>query len=282
MTKVKQRAKKAKKRRQSGIMEVKETHGSWQSLPEWCLWLVAYGLHAASPKQSRRITIVSLPCDSPAIGLVAVGTVLRRLHVHAAKQEGHDDEGLLHFHEGHSEFYGFLHETYDLSGNSDDTANQLDYPDHGVLLATRLRGTKALLSVLKSLEFRIHDCGIGPTPLADLLPAAGFHRENNHGDYSERLIVLGMHAAAANPPLQEADLILVDGYAAFERVISDERLAGCSHLVVHNRAEAPDKAEGWQDHLQSLRQWYSPVPLKTRVKARIPSGISLLVLEAQS
>lgn len=57
-----------------------ESDGKWQSIPEWVNFLIGFGYHwGASENSNRRIAILSMPCSSPAAGLIALGALIRDL-----------------------------------------------------------------------------------------------------------------------------------------------------------------------------------------------------------
>jgi hypothetical protein len=66
-------------------MQFSEANGPWQSPPEWVEFLVKSGLKFGYPTEgTRRIVIISMPCESPAAGLVALGALCRRLAIDGA------------------------------------------------------------------------------------------------------------------------------------------------------------------------------------------------------
>jgi hypothetical protein len=63
-------------------VEFSEANGAWQRVPEWAEFLVRFGFAWCDSKPAvRRIAIVSMPCDSAAAGLVALGAMRKRLEL---------------------------------------------------------------------------------------------------------------------------------------------------------------------------------------------------------
>ena len=59
--------------------------GSWCDLPPWVAYLLDLGFSWLDDEpRKRRICLVSMPCESPAAGLIALGAVRRRLAVPGA------------------------------------------------------------------------------------------------------------------------------------------------------------------------------------------------------
>ncbi len=52
--------------------------GAFNPLPAWVKWLIDVGQHW-QPSGKRRIALISMPCDSPSAGLVALGVMIRDL-----------------------------------------------------------------------------------------------------------------------------------------------------------------------------------------------------------
>jgi hypothetical protein len=63
----------------AGVL-VSESNRTWRPLPAWADFLIRLG-HAwpASAAASRRVALVSMPCDSAAVGLLALGALVRDL-----------------------------------------------------------------------------------------------------------------------------------------------------------------------------------------------------------
>lgn len=60
------------------ILEFSEFGGEWQPPPKWVSFLMEFGTSwLDKPVDSKRIAVVSMPCESPASGLLALG-VLRK------------------------------------------------------------------------------------------------------------------------------------------------------------------------------------------------------------
>lgn len=57
----------------------------WQRLPEWVLFLLRFGYDwLGSDLAARKISLVSMPCDSAASGLIALGAMRRRFTIAGA------------------------------------------------------------------------------------------------------------------------------------------------------------------------------------------------------
>jgi hypothetical protein len=75
------------------MMEFSEESGAWGPVPKWVGFLVRLGYDwpAAQPRP-RRIALVSMPCDSAAAGLLALGALVRDLtNPRANDIDGHYD-----------------------------------------------------------------------------------------------------------------------------------------------------------------------------------------------
>lgn len=62
------------------MIRFSEGFREWQSIPDWVRFLLDFGYNwpRSNPRQ-RRLALVSMPCDSPAAGLVALGAMVRDL-----------------------------------------------------------------------------------------------------------------------------------------------------------------------------------------------------------
>lgn len=71
--------------REPATLECSEANEPWQPSPKWIRFLINYGCGcSALPPTVRRIILLSLPWDSAAAGLVAVGAVRHRLSLTGA------------------------------------------------------------------------------------------------------------------------------------------------------------------------------------------------------
>lgn len=62
-----------------------EAEREWQSVPEWVRYLIGFGFDwPGKDPVTRRIALISMPCDSAAPGLVALGVLRRRLELEGA------------------------------------------------------------------------------------------------------------------------------------------------------------------------------------------------------
>ena len=70
-------------------MEFSEAGSEWRGVPEWAFFLIEFGFAwLAEPHPSRRIALVSMPCDSAAAGLIALGAMRRCLEFDDANDAG--------------------------------------------------------------------------------------------------------------------------------------------------------------------------------------------------
>ena len=61
-----------------GLMLFSEDNDSWREVPDWASFLLRLGVKfPLDPIETRRICLVSMPCDSAAAGLVALGAMVR-------------------------------------------------------------------------------------------------------------------------------------------------------------------------------------------------------------
>lgn len=76
----------------------RETGAAWAAPPPWVGYLARLGLRwQPTSKAARRITLLSMPCDSAAAGLVALGLMIRDLgRTNANDIDGHFDALLRH------------------------------------------------------------------------------------------------------------------------------------------------------------------------------------------
>lgn len=66
-------------------MKFSEAYGAWQEIPQWGEFLVRFGFAwLGCDSGTRRIGLISMPCDSAAAGLVALGAMRRRLEFDSA------------------------------------------------------------------------------------------------------------------------------------------------------------------------------------------------------
>jgi hypothetical protein len=79
-------------------MDFSDIPGEWQPIPSWVRFLInlGNGWPRSGPKP-RRIALISMPCDSAAAGLIAVGAMVRDLADPRANDvDGHYDKLLLY------------------------------------------------------------------------------------------------------------------------------------------------------------------------------------------
>lgn len=65
----------------AGDVQFAESSDSWSAVPAWVRWFLQLGYDWHPASGTRRICIVSVPCDSPGAALVACGMMRRRLCV---------------------------------------------------------------------------------------------------------------------------------------------------------------------------------------------------------
>jgi hypothetical protein len=75
-------------------MQFSEQNSEWMSIPSWVDFLIKFGYGwRAQIKGARRIALVSMPCDSAAAGLIALGALVRDLSLPEANDvNGHYDK----------------------------------------------------------------------------------------------------------------------------------------------------------------------------------------------
>jgi hypothetical protein len=63
-------------------MQFSEANGAWQVIPRWADFLIRLGFEwPEGESETRRIGLISMPCDSAAAGLIALGAMRRRLEL---------------------------------------------------------------------------------------------------------------------------------------------------------------------------------------------------------
>lgn len=77
---------------QTHTVQFSEANGSWQVVPHWAGFLFNCGLTFGAMTGVRRVSLLSMPCESAAAGLVTLGAMCRRL----AMDDAHDSRA--HFH----------------------------------------------------------------------------------------------------------------------------------------------------------------------------------------
>lgn len=60
-------------------MQFSEADAPWQPVPSWADFLIRCGFAWANGGDKRRISVISMPCESAGAGLVALGAIRRRL-----------------------------------------------------------------------------------------------------------------------------------------------------------------------------------------------------------
>jgi hypothetical protein len=76
------------------MIKFSEAFQDWQPIPAWVRFLVSFGNKwPRTNPRPRRISLISMPCDSPAAGLIALGAMVRDLSdPHANDVDGHYDK----------------------------------------------------------------------------------------------------------------------------------------------------------------------------------------------
>jgi hypothetical protein len=75
--------------------------GEWRAIPNWARFLLDFGFTwPDGDRQPRRIALVSMPCDSAAAGMIALGALVRDLAIpHATDIQGHYDRLMNYAHQ---------------------------------------------------------------------------------------------------------------------------------------------------------------------------------------
>ena len=77
-------------------MNFSEAHEPWRSVPEWADFLIEFGFAWLAPTlAARRIAVVSMPCDSAAAGLIALGAMRKCLELDDANDVASHYQRLL-------------------------------------------------------------------------------------------------------------------------------------------------------------------------------------------
>lgn len=77
-------------------MNFSEAHDPWRSVPEWASFLIEFGFAWLAPTlAARRIAVVSMPSDSAAAGLIALGAMRKCLEFDDANDVGSHYQRLL-------------------------------------------------------------------------------------------------------------------------------------------------------------------------------------------
>ena len=67
-----------------GELLFSENNGEWCTMPEWADYLLRFGYDLENNPSTRRIVLISMPCDSAAAGLIALGAMRKRLEIKGA------------------------------------------------------------------------------------------------------------------------------------------------------------------------------------------------------
>jgi hypothetical protein len=94
-------------------MQFSEANGSWQDIPQWANFLMTFGYWwPQRGSVNRRIALISMPCDSAAAGLVALGAMRKFLEdpdandisLHLQRIRNEPNRELLHRNHGRMKF----------------------------------------------------------------------------------------------------------------------------------------------------------------------------------
>ena len=70
---------------QERLVQFSESNEPWQAVPRWADFLISFGFNWGDTElNTRRISLISMPCESAAAGLVALGAMRRRFAVNGA------------------------------------------------------------------------------------------------------------------------------------------------------------------------------------------------------
>ena len=83
-------------------MNFSEAHEPWRSVPEWASFLIEFGFAWLAPTLgARRIAVISMPSDSAAAGLIALGAMRKCLEFDDATDAGSQYQRLLDIARAH-------------------------------------------------------------------------------------------------------------------------------------------------------------------------------------
>jgi hypothetical protein len=75
-----------------------ENNNGWQQVPDWVNFLIQFGyLWRTNLPQKRRICIISMPCDSAAASLIALGSLIKDLEIPEANDVDEHFNSLLRY-----------------------------------------------------------------------------------------------------------------------------------------------------------------------------------------
>jgi hypothetical protein len=74
-----------------------EAGAEWRAVPEWASFLIRFGYAWRTSSKSRRIALLTLPCDSAAAGLISLGTLVKDLGDPTANDESNHFLALSRF-----------------------------------------------------------------------------------------------------------------------------------------------------------------------------------------
>jgi hypothetical protein len=143
--------------------------------------------------------------------------------------------------------------------------------DSAICLAGRVVGEAQTQEGLSAVRFR---CDDELRSLGSLLTVHGWHdgRVSRVMYYNPRTRELDR---AARHPL----VVSVDGTAAYARAHADSRFADSDLIAVIPRTSESDQLEALALQLASLTQWYTPQECPADIAARVPPGVTVMLLQ---
>lgn len=318
-------------------MQFSESNSAWQAIPHWALFAIRLGyVWPTCWPSNRRICLISMPCDSAAAGLVALGAMRRRLECDDANElASHFQRLVALVGFGNKTFLFYPKETkpkargpyvvdcLDPSGmlwvklaSSPDvrrtispaTANdwkiQGDPPvqvlagdqiPYGDLYSCLVENGDAI----KVSNLARSDSGIclagrvtGETSSKGILAGVRFKTESSTVDLSQLLTIQSWSPGKAsrvsflNTRIGEFDrnpnqprVVVVDGDAAFLKVIDKDEFHQTDIIAVFHRAIERDRLEAIGAKLVVLGQWYdNDIELLSSLAAP-PRDVTLSILQ---
>ena len=63
------------------LIQFCESNGPWQPVPQWADFLIRFGFNWMGSELKRRVSVISMPCESAAAGLISLGVMRRRFAI---------------------------------------------------------------------------------------------------------------------------------------------------------------------------------------------------------
>jgi hypothetical protein len=211
-------------------MEFSEANGLWQEIPEWVDFLVRLGFYwPKRATKSRRIALISLPCDSAAAGLVALGAMCKALgdpnandiSQHFQRIRNEPDKILFHRDEGRKTF-------------------QIDCEDSYGLWIKEVHGTsnyRRTINAANASRVRFQDEPWVEVITGNQLPYGSIYRE---------LVDKGGHILETNLRQTYSGLCLAG------RIMGENKTRG---IMADVRFRSDDAAQAGLDQLLSVHDW---------------------------